>query len=94
MGSYIDVPRIAVSAPAKQPMVSARRKLGTLEVSALGLGCMVMSGIYGPPRDKQLKDKQEMIRLIRAAVDRGLTFFDSAEIYGPLTNEELPWAKR
>ena len=83
-------PSIAVSAPAKQPMVSARRKLGgTLEVSALGLGCMVMSGIYGPPRDKQPKDKQEMIRLIHAAVDRGVTFFDTAELYGPLTNEEL-----
>ena len=82
-------PRIAVSAPATQPRVSARRKLGTLEVSALGLGCMVMSGIYGPPRDKQPQDKQEMIRLIQAAVDRGVTFFDSAEIYGPLTNEEL-----
>jgi aryl-alcohol dehydrogenase-like predicted oxidoreductase len=50
---------------------------------------MVMSGIYGPPRDKQPKDKQEMIRLIRAAVDRGVTFFDTAELYGPLTNEEL-----
>lgn len=82
-------PRIAASAPATQPMVSARRKLGTLEVSALGLGCMVMSGIYGPPRDKQPKDKQEMIRLIHAAVDRGVTFFDTAELYGPLTNEEL-----
>lgn len=83
------LPSIAVSAPAKQSLVSARRKLGTLEVSALGLGCMVMSGIYGPPRDRLPKDKQEMIRLIHAAVDRGVTFFDSAELYGPLTNEEL-----
>ena len=83
------LPRIAASAPAKQPLVSARRKLGTLEVSALGLGCMVMSGIYGPPRDKQPKDKREMIRLIHMAVDRGVTFFDTAELYGPLTNEEL-----
>jgi aryl-alcohol dehydrogenase-like predicted oxidoreductase len=82
-------PRLAFSAPAARPMVSARRKLGTLEVSALGLGCMVMSGIYGPPRDKQPKDKREMIRLIHAAVDRGVTFFDTAELYGPLTNEEL-----
>ncbi len=80
---------LAASGPAKQALVSARRKLGTLEVSALGLGCMVMSGIYGPPRDKQPKDKQEMIRLIHGAVDRGVTFFDSAELYGPLTNEEL-----
>ncbi len=83
-------PRIAVAAPTKQPEMIPRRKLGgTLEVSALGLGCMVMSGIYGPPRDKQPKDKREMIRLIHAAVDRGVTFFDTAELYGPLTNEEL-----
>jgi aryl-alcohol dehydrogenase-like predicted oxidoreductase len=63
-----------------------KRKLGknNLEVSALGLGCMGMSFSYGPP-----KDKQEMIALIRAAVDRGITFFDTAEIYGPFTNEEL-----
>ena len=82
-------PCIAASAPATQPVVSARRKLGTLEVSALGLGCMVMSGIYGLSRDKQPQDKREMIRLIHAAVDHGVTFFDSAELYGPLTNEEL-----
>jgi aryl-alcohol dehydrogenase-like predicted oxidoreductase len=55
-----------------------------LEVSALGLGCMGMSFSYGPP-----KDKQEMIALIRAAVERGITFFDTAEVYGPFTNEEL-----
>ena len=55
-----------------------------LEVSALGLGCMGMSFSYGPP-----KDKQEMISLIRAAVERGVTFFDTAEVYGPFTNEEL-----
>src|SRR5436190_3766386 len=63
-----------------------KRKLGksTLEVSALGLGCMGMSWSYGPA-----KDKQEMISLIRAAVERGITFFDTAEVYGPLTNEEL-----
>ncbi|MBS1858228.1 MAG: aldo/keto reductase [Acidobacteria bacterium] len=62
------------------------RKLGTsgLEVSALGLGCMGMSFSYGPP-----KDKQEMIGLLRAAVERGITFFDTAEVYGPYTNEEL-----
>jgi aryl-alcohol dehydrogenase-like predicted oxidoreductase len=83
-------PNIAVAAPTKQPEMIARRKLGgTLEVSALGLGCMVMSGIYGPPRDKQPEDKREMIRLIHAAVERGVTFFDTAELYGPLTNEEL-----
>ena len=63
-----------------------KRKLGTsnLEVSAIGLGCMGMSFSYGPP-----KDKQEMITLLRAAVDRGITFFDTAEVYGPFTNEEL-----
>lgn len=62
------------------------RKLGSggLEVSALGLGCMGMSWSYGPP-----KDKQEMISLIHAAVDRGVTFFDTAEVYGPILNEEL-----
>src|SRR5579863_5388269 len=63
-----------------------KRKLGNsgLEVSALGLGCMGMSFSYGPP-----KDKQEMTALIRAAVERGITFFDTAEVYGPFTNEEL-----
>jgi len=63
-----------------------RRKLGksNLEVSALGLGCMGMSWSYGPP-----KDKQEMISLLHAAVERGVTFFDTAEVYGPLLNEEL-----
>src|ERR1043166_3329945 len=63
-----------------------KRKLGKsgLEVSAVGLGCMGMSFGYGPP-----KDRQEMILLIRAAVDRGVTFFDTAEVYGPFTNEEL-----
>jgi aryl-alcohol dehydrogenase-like predicted oxidoreductase len=63
-----------------------KRKLGKsgLEVSALGLGCMGMSYGYGPAADKQ-----EMISLIRSAVERGITFFDSAEAYGPFTNEEL-----
>jgi aryl-alcohol dehydrogenase-like predicted oxidoreductase len=63
-----------------------KRKLGTsnLEVSAIGLGCMGMSFGYGPAGDKQ-----EMISLIRAAVERGVTFFDTAEVYGPFTNEEL-----
>jgi aryl-alcohol dehydrogenase-like predicted oxidoreductase len=62
------------------------RKLGTegLQVSAIGLGCMGMSWSYGPA-----KDKKEMIALIRAAVERGVTFFDTAEVYGPLVNEEL-----
>jgi aryl-alcohol dehydrogenase-like predicted oxidoreductase len=63
-----------------------KRKLGNsgLEVSGLGLGCMGMSFSYGPP-----KDKQEMTSLLRTAVERGITFFDTAEVYGPFTNEEL-----
>lgn len=63
-----------------------KRRLGNsgLEVSAIGLGCMGMSFGYGPP-----KDKQEMISMLRTAVDRGITFFDTAEVYGPFTNEEL-----
>src|SRR6266536_3228975 len=63
-----------------------KRKLGrsNLEVSAVGLGCMGLSYGYGPA-----VDKQEGISLIRAAVERGVTFFDTAEVYGPFTNEEL-----
>src|SRR5882672_3979748 len=63
-----------------------KRKLGrsNLEVSAVGLGCMGMSFGYGPAADKQ-----EMISLLRSAVDRDVTFFDTAEVYGPFTNEEL-----
>lgn len=65
-----------------------KRKLGNsnLEVSTIGLGCMGMSFGYGPAGDKQ-----EMIALIRTAVERGVTFFDTAEAYGPFTNEELVW---
>jgi aryl-alcohol dehydrogenase-like predicted oxidoreductase len=63
-----------------------KRTLGNsnLAVSAVGLGCMGMSFSYGPP-----KDKQEMTALLRAAVERGVTFFDTAEVYGPFINEEL-----
>jgi aryl-alcohol dehydrogenase-like predicted oxidoreductase len=63
-----------------------KRKLGKskLEVSAIGLGCMGMSFSYGPP-----KDRQEMTALLRSAVERGVTFFDTAEVYGPYINEEL-----
>ena len=63
-----------------------KRKLGNsnLEVSAIGLGCMGMSLSYGPP-----KDKQEMTAVLRAAVERRITFFDTAEVYGPFLNEEL-----
>src|SRR6476661_5610315 len=62
-----------------------KRKLGNsdLEVSAIGLGCMGMSFSYGPP-----KDKQEMTSVLQAAVERGITFFDTAEVYGPFLNEE------
>src|SRR5947209_3146894 len=62
------------------------RKLGksNLEVSAIGLGCMGMSFGYGPP-----KEKQDMIGVIRGAFERGVTFFDTAEVYGPFRNEEL-----
>ena len=62
------------------------RRLGNsnLEVSAIGLGCMGMSFSYGPP-----KDAQEMTAFLRAAVERGITFFDTAEVYGPFINEEL-----
>src|SRR5579871_3256697 len=67
-------------------VVMQKRKLGksNLEVSAIGLGCMGMSFSYGPA-----KDKQEMTALLRTAVERGVTFFDTAEVYGPFTNEEL-----
>src|SRR3954451_13119640 len=63
-----------------------KRKLGTsgLEVSGIGFGCMGMSWSYGPA-----KDKREMTALLHAAVERGVTFFDTAEVYGPLVNEEL-----
>jgi aryl-alcohol dehydrogenase-like predicted oxidoreductase len=66
--------------------IMENRKLGNsnLEVSAIGLGCMGMSWSYGPT-----KDKKEMIALLRAALEKGITFFDTAEVYGPLINEEL-----
>jgi len=78
------LPRIS-DAVLKEKQVN-KRKLGksNLEVSALGLGCMGMSASYGPP-----KDKKEMADLLHAAVDRRITFFDTAEAYGPFTNEEL-----
>jgi aryl-alcohol dehydrogenase-like predicted oxidoreductase len=66
-------------------MQKRKLKKNNLEVSALGLGCMGMSFSYAPP----FPDKQEMISLLRTAVERGITFFDTAEVYGPHTNEEL-----
>jgi aryl-alcohol dehydrogenase-like predicted oxidoreductase len=72
--------------PSLEGVTMQKRKLGNgnLEVSAIGLGCMGMSFGYGPAADKK-----EMISLIRSAVERGVTFFDTAEVYGPFTNEEL-----
>ena len=69
-----------------QTSTMQKRKLGNsnLEVSAIGLGCMGMSISYGPP-----KDRQEMTSLLHAAVERGITFFDTVEGYGPFLNEEL-----
>src|SRR5208283_3828532 len=77
---------LLVESVSPKGVAMQKRTLGKshLEVSALGLGCMGMSFSYGAP-----KDKKEMIALIRAAVDRGITFFDTAEVYGPYTNEEL-----
>src|SRR4029077_10605080 len=77
---------ISIPHPSSEEIPMQKRKLGNsnLEVSALGLGCMGMSFSYGPAGDKQ-----EMISVLRAAVERGVTFFDTAEVYGPFTNEEL-----
>src|SRR5436853_3534995 len=74
------------SASATGVITMQKRSLGggNLEVSTIGLGCMGMSWSYGPP-----KDKTEMTALLQAAVERGVTFFDTAEVYGPLANEEL-----
>jgi aryl-alcohol dehydrogenase-like predicted oxidoreductase len=75
----------AHAVPAHYQGSMPTRKLGALEVSAIGLGCMTINGgQYNPP-----KDTQEMIALIHLAVDRGITFFDTAEVYGPFVNEEL-----
>ncbi|AOE84778.1 aldo/keto reductase [Pseudomonas sp. TCU-HL1] len=74
----------AVSGGARQPYTMKTRKLGGLEVSELGFGCMSISGNYGPPADKA-----QGIRVIRDAYEQGITFFDTAEVYGPYTNEEL-----
>src|SRR5450759_5560020 len=80
------IPEHVCWAPFLEGVIMQKRKLGksNLQVSAIGLGCMGMSFSYGPP-----KDKQEMSSLLRAAVERGITFFDTAEVYGPFLNEEL-----
>jgi aryl-alcohol dehydrogenase-like predicted oxidoreductase len=82
----IQADKFARSAERIRREAVQKRQLGNsgLEVSAIGFGCMGMSWSYGPP-----KDKQEMIALLHAAVERGVTFFDTAEVYGPLVNEEL-----
>src|SRR5687767_13590556 len=67
-----------------QPYTMKKRKLGGLQVSELGFGCMSISGNYGPPADRA-----QGTRVIRDAYERGVTFFDTAEVYGPYTNEEL-----
>lgn len=78
-------PYSAAAVPARFRGAMPTRKLGALEVSAIGLGCMTMNGgQYNPP-----KDTREMVALIHRAVDRGVTFFDTAEVYGPFVNEEL-----
>src|SRR5687768_16576866 len=74
--------RSAVQGVTNTMQSANSRRLGSLEVSALGLGCMNFSWAYGPRTDKQ-----DAINLIRAAYDRGVTFFDTAEVYGPLVNE-------
>jgi hypothetical protein len=77
--------RVASATLSQGVRTMQKRRLGqNLEVSALGLGCMGMSFAYGPP-----PDRQQMIALIRAAVEQGVTLFDTAEAYGPFTNEEL-----
>jgi aryl-alcohol dehydrogenase-like predicted oxidoreductase len=78
------LPGIAGSASENRPVVSARRKLGKLEISALGLGCMNFAWAYGPPTERK-----HAIKVIRAAYERGVTFFDTAEVYGPFLSEEM-----
>src|ERR1017187_1473007 len=85
-GGALPIGRETIHLTERKDSKMKKRKLGNnnLEVSAVGLGCMGMSFSYGPP-----KDKTEMTSLLRAAVERGVTFFDTAEVYGPFTNEEL-----
>lgn len=71
------------TAATKSSPTSGTRRLGNLEVSALGLGCMSMAGVYNAPQPREA-----MVSLIRSAVERGVTFFDTAEVYGPFLSEE------
>ena len=84
MGATTMIPSTATGAPARKPGAMPHRKLGTLEVSALGLGCMNVAWAYGPSIDKQAA-----IALFRRAYDLGVRFFDTAEIYGPFVSEEV-----
>src|SRR5688572_29193830 len=78
-GAGLVLNQFGCAAPQKLPSGKMeRRRLGTLEVSSLGLGCMSMAGVYNEP-----KPKAEMIAVIRSAVEQGVTFFDTAEVYGP-----------
>ena len=77
------LPRLAAAAPRTQPQESPRRRLGSLEVSPVGLGCMTAAWSFGTPLPRP-----EAVRLFRAAYDHGVTFFDTAELYGPYTSEE------
>lgn len=78
------LPRFAFSAPTKQSTLNSRRKLGALEVSSIGLGCMNVAWGFGGPIDKR-----DAVKLIRHAYYRGVTYFDSAEVYGPFLSEEF-----
>jgi aryl-alcohol dehydrogenase-like predicted oxidoreductase len=75
-----------MSSTSQKELKMQKRRFGNsnLEVSAIGLGCMSMSGAYG-----SIVDKKDMISVIRSAVERGVTFFDTAQVYGPFANEEL-----
>jgi aryl-alcohol dehydrogenase-like predicted oxidoreductase len=87
IGTGLAVGRLSWAASSDQPQGTSKmkkRKLGTLEVSEIGAGCMSISANYGPPAPKE-----QGIKVIRAAVEKGVTFFDTAEVYGPYTNEEL-----
>src|SRR5687767_6972825 len=86
LGASALLPRVGVASAPIQAAALPRRKLGSLDVSAVGLGCMSMvAGFYNEPAP----DRRDMVALIRTAVDRGVTFFDTAEVYGPFTSEEI-----